>query len=144
MSETPSRKSKLKSLTRLKRRPTPSADQKRVQLRLVSIEVFSAAKAGFFVTVAAGVATIVGFFAMWLVVGQLGLFASFNTLLASAFGGGGVDLEQQLSLPRVMSFAIGLSIFNVFVGTALAALYAMIFNVIGKITGGIAVSFTNN
>jgi hypothetical protein len=144
MSETPSRKSKLKSLTRLKLRPTPSADQKRVQLRLVSIEVFSAAKAGFFVTVAAGVATIVGFFAMWLVVGQLGLFASFNTLLASAFGGGGVDLEQQLSLPRVMSFAIGLSIFNVFVGTALAALYAMIFNVIGKITGGIAVSFTNN
>ena len=95
-------------------------------------------------TVAAGVATIVGFFAMWLVVGQLGLFASFNTLLASAFGNGSVDIQQELSLPRVMSFAFGLSIFNIFVGTSLAALYAMIFNVIGKITGGIAVSFTNN
>jgi hypothetical protein len=144
MTEAPSRKSKLKSLSRLKLRPTPSADQKRVQLRLVSIEVWSVAKAGFFVTVAAGVATIVGFFAMWLVVGQLGLFDSFNTLLAGAFGDGGIDIGQQLSLPRVMSFAFGLSIFNVFVGTALAALYAMIFNVIGKITGGIAVSFTNN
>ena len=144
MSETPSRKSKLKSLARLKLRPTPNPDQKRVQLRLVSIEVWSAAKAGFFVTVAAGVATIVGFFAMWIVVGQLGLFASFNTLLASTFGNGGLDIEQELSLPRVMSFAFGLSVFNVFVGTALAALYAMIFNVIGKITGGIAVSFTNN
>jgi hypothetical protein len=110
----------------------------------VNIEVWSAAKAGFFVTVAAGVATIVGFFSMWLVVGQLGLFDSFNTLLAGAFGDGGIDIGQQLSLPRVMSFAFGLSIFNVFVGTALAALYAMIFNVIGKITGGIAVSFTNN
>jgi hypothetical protein len=144
MSEAPSRKSKLKSLSRLKLRPTPNPDQKRVQLRLVSIEVWSAAKAGFFVTVAAGVATIVGFFAMWIVVGQLGLFASFNTLLASTFGDGGLDIEQELSLPRVMSFAFGLSVFNVFVGTALAALYAMIFNVIGKITGGIAVSFTNN
>ena len=144
MTEAPSRKSKLKSLSRLKLRPTPSADQKRVQLRLVSIEVWSVAKAGFFVTVAAGVATIVGFFAMWLVVGQLGLFDSFNTLLAGAFGDGGLNIEQQLSLPRVMSFAFGLSIFNIFVGTALAALYAMIFNVIGKITGGIAVSFTNN
>jgi hypothetical protein len=143
MSEAPSRKSKLKSLSRFKLRPTPSADQKRVQLRLVNIEVWSAAKAGFFVTVAAGVATIVGFFAMWLVVGQLGLFSSLNTLLAGAFGEGGIDVEQQLSLPRVMSFAFGLSIFNVFVGTALASLYAMIFNVIGKITGGIAVSFTN-
>jgi hypothetical protein len=144
MTEAPLRKSKLKSLSRLKLRPTPSPDQKRVQLRLVNIEVWSAAKAGFFVTVAAGVATMVGSFALWLVVGQLGLFASFNTLVAAGFGDGGLDIEQQLSLPRVMSFAFGLSIFNVFLGTALAAVYAMIFNVIGKITGGISVSFTNN
>ena len=144
MSEAQSRKSKLKSLTRFRLRPTPSADQKRVQLKLVNIGVWSAAKAGFFVTVGAGVATVVGFFAMWLVVGQLGLFASFNTLLAGAFGDGGVDIEQEFSLPRVMSFAFGLSIFNIFVGTSLSAVYAMIFNVIGKITGGIAVSFTNN
>ena len=144
MSDAPSRKSKLRSLSRLKLRPTPSPDQKRIQLRLVNIEVWSAAKAGLFVTVAIGVATIVGFFAMWVVVGQLGLFASFNTLLAGTFGEGSLDIEQQLSLPRVMSFAFGFSIFNVFVGTALAAIYAMIFNVIGKITGGIAVSFTNN
>ena len=143
MSNAPVRKSRLKSLTK---RLTPSVnpDAKRVQLRLVNIEVWSAARAGFFVTVAIGVATIVGFFAMWLVVGQLGLFASLNTLLAGAFGEGGIDVEQQLSLPRVMSFAFGVSIFNVIVGTALASLYAMIFNVIGKITGGIAVSFTNN
>jgi hypothetical protein len=33
---------------------------------------------------------------------------------------------------------------NIILGTALAGLYAMIFNVIGKITGGIAVGFTNN
>ena len=143
MSNAPARKSRLKSLTK-RLRTNVNPDAKRVQLRLVNIEVWSAARAGFFVTVAIGVATIVGFFAMWLIVGQLGLFASLNTLLAGAFGEGGIDVEQQLSLPRVMSFAFGVSIFNVIVGTALAALYAMIFNVIGKITGGIAVSFTNN
>jgi hypothetical protein len=143
MSSAPARKSRLKSLSR-RLAPSVSPDAKRVQLRLVNIEVWSAARAGFFVTVAIGVATIVGFFAMWLIVGQLGLFASLNTLLAGAFGDGGIDVEQQLSFPRVMSFAFGVSIFNVIVGTALAALYAMIFNVIGKITGGIAVSFTNN
>ena len=143
MSNAPARKSRLKSLSK-RLRTNVNPDAKRVQLRLVNIEVWSAARAGFFVTVAIGVATIVGFFAMWLVVGQLGLFASLNTLLAGAFGDGGIDVEQQLSLPRVLSFAFGVSIFNVIVGTALAALYAMIFNVIGKITGGIAVSFTNN
>jgi hypothetical protein len=143
VSNAPARKSRLKSLTK-RLRTNVNPDAKRVQLRLVNIEVWSAARAGFFVTVAIGVATIVGFFAMWLIVGQLGLFASLNTLLAGAFGEGGIDVEQQLSLPRVMSFAFGVSIFNVIVGTALAALYAMIFNVIGKITGGIAISFTNN
>lgn len=143
MSNAPARKSRLKSLSK-RLRTNVNPDAKRVQLRLVNIEVWSAARAGFFVTVAIGVATIVGFFAMWLVVGQLGLFASLNTLLAGAFGEGGIDVEQQLSLPRVMSFAFGVSIFNVIVGTILASLYAMIFNVIGKITGGIAVSFTNN
>jgi hypothetical protein len=143
VSNAPARKSRLKSLSK-RLRTNVNPDAKRVQLRLVNIEVWSAARAGFFVTVAIGVATIVGFFAMWLVVGQLGLFASLNTLLAGAFGEGGIDVEQQLSLPRVMSFAFGVSIFNVIVGTALSALYAMIFNVIGKITGGIAVSFTNN
>jgi hypothetical protein len=143
VSNAPARKSRLKSLSK-RLRTNVNPDAKRVQLRLVNIEVWSAARAGFFVTVAIGVATIVGFFAMWLVVGQLGLFASLNTLLAGAFGEGGIDVEQQLSLPRVLSFAFGVSVFNVIVGTALAALYAMIFNVIGKITGGIAVSFTNN
>jgi hypothetical protein len=143
VSNAPARKSRLKSFSK-RLRTNVNPDAKRVQLRLVNIEVWSAARAGFFVTVAIGVATIVGFFAMWLIVGQLGLFASLNTLLAGAFGEGGIDVEQQLSLPRVMSFAFGVSIFNVIVGTALAALYAMIFNVIGKITGGIAVSFTNN
>jgi hypothetical protein len=143
VSNAPAKKSRLKSLSK-KLRPTVSPDAKRVHLRLVNIEVWSAARAGFFVTIAIGVATIVGLFAMWLVVGQLGLFSSLNTLLAGSFGEGGLDIEQQLSLPRVMSFAFGVSIFNVIVGTALAALYAMIFNVIGKITGGIAVTFTNN
>ena len=136
MSDAPARKS------RFGYRPVPA--QKQVALKLVKVEIWSAVKAGFFITVAAGIATVVGFFALWLVVGQIGLFASLNSLLSGVFGDGGVDIEQELSLPRVMSFAVTLAIVNAILGTALAGLYAMIFNVIGKITGGIAVSFTNN
>ena len=136
MSDAPARK------PRFGYRPVPA--QKQVALKLVKIEVWSAIKAGFFVTVAAGIATVVGFFALWFVVGQIGLFASLNSLLSGVFGDGGVDIEQELSLPRVMSFATTLAIVNVILGTALTGLYAMIFNVIGKITGGIAIRFTNN
>jgi hypothetical protein len=136
MSDAPARKSRFGS------RPTPA--QKQVQLKLVKVEVWSAMKAGFFITLAAGIATVVGFLALWFLVGQIGLFASLNSLLSGVFGDGGVDIEQELSLPRVMSFASTLAIVNIILGTALAGLYAMIFNVIGKITGGIAVGFTNN
>jgi hypothetical protein len=136
MSDAPARKSSFRSRT------APAL--KRVQLKLVKVEVWSAIKAGFFITVAAGIATVVAFFFLWLIVGQIGLFASLNSLLAGAFGDGGVDIEQELSLPRTLSFASTIAILNVILGTALAGLYAMIFNVIGKITGGIAVSFTNN
>jgi hypothetical protein len=136
MSDAPARKS------RFGYRSAPA--QKQVALKLVKIEVWSAIKAGFFVTFAAGIATVVGFFALWLLVGQIGLFASLNSLLSGVFGDGGVDIEQELSLPRVMSFATTLAIVNIILGTALTGLYAMIFNVIGKITGGIAIRFTNN
>ncbi len=85
-----------------------------------------------------------GFFTIWLVVGQLGLLGSLNTVLGAIFGEGVLDIEQQLSLPRVMSFATAVSLFNILVGTALAGIYALIFNVIGKITGGIAVFFAKN
>jgi hypothetical protein len=136
MSDAPARKS------RFGYRSAPA--QKQVALKLVKIEVWSAIKAGFFITFAAGIATVVGFFALWLLVGQIGLFASLNSLLSGVFGDGGVDIEQELSLPRVMSFATTLAIVNIILGTALTGLYAMIFNVIGKITGGIAIRFTNN
>jgi hypothetical protein len=129
---------------RLKFAPRQAPAPKRVQLKLVKIDIWSAVKAGFFITVAAGIATIVGFFALWLIVGQIGLFASLNSLLSGIFGDGGLDIEQELSLPRVMSFATSIALINIILGTALTAVYAMIFNVIGKITGGIAVSFTNN
>jgi hypothetical protein len=128
--------------SKLKKRSVPALKQ--VQLKLVHIEVWSAVKAGFLVTLATAVATVAAFFGLWLVVGQLGLFASLNSLLAGVFGEGGVNVEETLSLPRVMSFATTLGFVNIVLGTLLTALVAMIFNVIGKITGGIAISFTNN
>jgi hypothetical protein len=150
MSDAPARKFKLGSMPKLKPRTRSGSSSKEnnnqnmVQLKLVQIGVWSAVKAGLFITIAAGVATMAGFFILWLVVGQLGLLSSLNTLLGAVFGEGVLDIEQQLSLPRVMSFATAVSLFNILAGTALAAVYAMIFNVIGKITGGVAVSFTKN
>jgi hypothetical protein len=121
---------------------------KQVKLKLVHIDFWSAIKTGLLVTTATGIATIFAFFLIWLLVSQTGLFGSLSTLVNSVVGGAstaeGVDVAQTLSLPRVMSFAFTVALFNLVLGTLLTGVSALIFNVIGRLTGGISVGFTNN
>ena len=121
---------------------------KQVKLKLVHIDFWSAIKTGLLVTTATGIATIFAFFLIWLLVSQTGLFGSLSTLVNSVVGGAstaeGVDIAQTLSLPRVMSFAFTVALFNLVLGTLLTGISALIFNVIGRLTGGISVGFTNN
>jgi hypothetical protein len=119
---------------------------KQVKLKLVHIDFWSAVRNGFMVTLAMGIATIAGFFAIWLVISTTGLFGSLNSLLNSAVGGDtgqNVDVAETLSLPRVLSFAGTLAIVNIVGGTILSGLSALIFNIIARLSGGIRVGFTN-
>ena len=50
------------------------APVKQVKLKLVHIDFWSAVRNGFFVTLAMGIATIAGFFVIWLVISTTGLF----------------------------------------------------------------------
>ena len=121
------------------------APVKQVKLKLVHIDFWSAVRNGFFVTLAMGIATIAGFFVIWLVISTTGLFGSLNSLLNSAAGGDAqqVDVAQTLSLPRVLSFGGTLAIVNIIGGTILSGLSALIFNIIARLSGGIKVGFTN-
>ncbi|MEY4425528.1 MAG: hypothetical protein RJB56_1155 [Actinomycetota bacterium] len=120
---------------------------KQVKLKLVQIDFWSATRVGFLITVALGIATIVGFSLLWLVLSQTGLFGSLSELVNSVIGGGGgdgVNVASELNLARVLSFATTIAFFNIVLGTALTGVSALIFNLIGRITGGISVGFTNN
>ena len=119
---------------------------KQVKLKLVHIDFWSAVRNGFMVTLAMGIATIAGFFVIWLVISTTGLFGSLNSLLNSAVGGDtgqNVDVAETLSLPRVLSFAGTLAIVNIVGGTILSGVSALIFNIIARLSGGIRVGFTN-
>ncbi len=119
---------------------------KQVKLKLVHIDFWSAVRNGFMVTLAMGIATIAGFFVIWVVISTTGLFGSLNSLLNSAVGGDtgqNVDVAETLSLPRVLSFAGTLAIVNIVGGTILSGISALIFNIIARLSGGIRVGFTN-
>ena len=119
---------------------------KQVKLKLVHIDFWSAVRNGFMLTLAAAVATIVGFLFLWVVLNTTGLFGSLNSLLNSVIGGSsgnGVDVSQSLSLPRMLSFAGSIAIFNIILGTLLSGIGALLFNLIARLSGGIRVGFTN-
>ena len=131
--------------TLFKRNSGPKEPVKQVRLKLRSIDVWSAVKVGFLISIALGVATIVGALLLWSVLANSGIFSSLGDLISSVLGeSSGFNLESEFAFDRVMTTAVTLSLLNIVLTTALSAVWAVIFNIISKLVGGVAVTFTNN
>lgn len=119
--------------------------RKQIRLKLRVIDVWSATKVGFFVAIAAGIAIVVGAWLIWSVLANSGVFSAVGGLLSSVLGeANAFNLEDEFSFDNVMSTALTLALLNLVITTALAAIYALIFNLISKLVGGISLTFTNN
>ena len=121
-----------------KRNMTP---QKQVKLKLVHIDFWSAVRVALLVTVATGIATIVGFLALWALVSFTPLFSSLNGVLAGVTGSAS---NIAVSLPQVLGVGFGLAVINIGFGTLITGVSAMVYNIIARITGGIKIGFTSN
>ena len=131
--------------TLFKRNSGPKEPVKQVRLKLRSIDVWSAVKVGFLISIALGIATVVGAVLLWSVLANSGIFSSVGDLVSSVLGeASGFNLENEFSFGNVMSTALTLSLLNIVLTTALSAVWAVIFNIISKLVGGVAVTFTNN
>ncbi|NDE88950.1 MAG: hypothetical protein EB055_03110 [Micrococcales bacterium] len=106
---------------------------KPVNLKLVKINFWSVVRFAFVLTVALGIGLVIAMTIIFMIMNLTG----FSNLLKSFVG-------QEVSLPAVLSLALSISLFNILVGTTLAGVYAAIFNIVARITGGVSVGFTNN
>lgn len=113
---------------------------KKVELRLVYINFWSALKLSFLVGIGVAVTTLVLFFVLQIVldvtglVGVLDEFAEMltdGTILASTF----------LNMQQVMTFAFVAAVINFVAVTVIGALVAGLYNMVVKITGGLTVGF---
>ena len=127
------------------RQSKPNEPRKQVRLKLRGIDVWSAVKVGFLISIASGIGIIVGAWLIWSVLANSGVFSSIGGLLSSILGEeNAFNLESEFSFDNVMSTALTLALLNVVLSTALAAVWAVIFNVISKLVGGVSLTFTNN
>jgi len=114
-------------------RRADAGSAKTVNLKLTRINFWSAIRMGFVVTIALGIGTILAFLILWVVLSAVGV----TNALSSQVG-------IQLNLASVLSAGLTLAVFNIVLGTLLAGIYAAIFNLVARITGGLSVGFTNN
>ena len=114
-------------------RRSESSGAKPVNLKLVKVNFWSVVRFAFILTVALGIGLVI---ALTLVFFVLNL-AGFSNLLKSF-------LTVDVTLPAVLSVSLSISVFLIVVGTVLAGVWAAMFNIIARITGGVSVGFTNN
>ena len=123
------------------RRP---ASAKQVRLKLVYVDFWSTVKLSFLAGICLAIIAIVGTFLIWTVLDHTGIFDQVNSLFKDISGAGGSDLRSILGLGQVMGFSLIVAILDIVVVTALGAVFALLYNLSVKITGGLLVGFTNN
>jgi hypothetical protein len=128
---------------KLAKKSTRRTTSKQVRLKLVYIDFWSSVKLSFLVAVCLAVVTVVATFLTFTVLNQTGIFDKANALYTD-IAGASADLKSLLSLGNVMGFAFVVAILNTVVITALGAIFAVLYNLSVKMTGGLLVGFTNN
>ncbi|MGO4595844.1 DUF3566 domain-containing protein [Leifsonia sp. 2TAF2] len=123
------------------RRP---ASAKQVRLKLVYVDFWSTVKLSFLAGICLAIIAVVGTFLIWTVLDRTGIFDQVNSLFKDISGAGGSDLRSILGLGQVMGFSLIVAILDIVVVTALGAVFALLYNLSVKITGGLLVGFTNN
>ena len=104
---------------------------------LKRIDPLTAARTAFIVALAVGVTMLVAFMLLWVFLSATGVFDAILGTFGDVFStGGGVSF---FSLLRTFGFALVVVAVQILATTAIAALYAIIYNLTVKYTGGIRV-----
>ena len=128
---------------KLAKKSTRKTTSKQVRLKLVYVDFWSSVKLSFLVAICLAIVTIVATFLTYTVLVQTEVLTSVDELYATV-AGESADLAAILSIGNVMGFAVVVAVLNLVVITALGAIYAVLYNLSVKITGGLLVGFTNN
>ncbi|MFC7431712.1 MULTISPECIES: DUF3566 domain-containing protein [unclassified Agrococcus] len=115
---------------------------KQVRLRLVWIDFWSALKLSAIVGLIAGIVLVVVAFVLWSLLNLLGLFGRIDETLSDILGDS-FTVMSFLSLPQVLLFSVIVALLNFVVITVLGAVFATLYNLSVRFTGGLLVGFSN-
>ena len=127
-------------------RPAPSGKRgtpraRRMNLSLTRLNAWSVAKVSFMMSLAWGIIQIIAAGLVWMLLNVVGVFDQLTLIVASTgLDAGGLNLTDVFSLSSVLSAVTIFSIIEIVLFTLLAAIVALIYNVVSSLVGGVHIT----
>lgn len=113
---------------------------RRVDLAIARIDAWTVMKVSFLLSVALGIAMVIGTAVLWLMVDGMHVFSTIEDFLVTIGAQKFTSLLDYVRLPKVLSYATIAAVANVVLMTAASTLGAMLYNVVASLVGGVKIS----
>ncbi|WP_344676707.1 DUF3566 domain-containing protein [Tessaracoccus defluvii] len=119
---------------------------RKARLRLSRIDPWSVMKTSFLFAIAFGVMLVVVAFVLWSVLAGSGALESVNSLINTLIGDedNAFRVEDVLNSSRVLGFATVVAAIDVVILTAVATLFAFLYNLSATVLGGLEVTLAED
>ncbi|MEO6115928.1 MAG: DUF3566 domain-containing protein [Pseudolysinimonas sp.] len=129
---------------KLQRKDQRSTAAKQVRLKLVYLDFWSVVKLSFLIWLCLGIVLVVATILIWIVLFSTGVFGKLDTAFQDILSDPTFTIASNFGLGQVGLFALVVAILNVVVGTVLAAIASLLYNLSVRFTGGLLVGFQNS
>lgn len=114
---------------------------RRMNLSLTRISAWSVAKVTFMLALAGALIQIIAVTLLWSLLKVVGVFDQVTQIVSSAgLDAGGINLANVFSLPTILSGVTIFSIVEIILITILVTIFALLYNVVSALVGGIHIT----
>ncbi len=120
---------------------------RKARLRLLRVEPWSVMKSAFVLSIAIGITFVVATATLWSVVDAAGVFEALGGLiteLTESQTSAGVEITDYVGFSRVVGLATVIAVVDVVLLTALATLFAFLYNLSAALLGGFEVTLAED
>ena len=125
--------------------PKASTGPRKVRLALSRVDPWSVMKLSFLVSIAIGIAIVVAVAVVWNVLNSMQVFTQIDGLITDIAGTESfINILEYVEFSRVMSLAVVIGVVDIVIFTAMATLFAFLYNVVAALVGGVHVTLTDD
>jgi hypothetical protein len=119
---------------------------RRVRLAVARVDPWSVMKMSFLLSVAAGIAGVVLTAVLWMILSTMNVFTDIEGVLQSlqTATSDPFSIKDYVGFGRVVSLSIVIGVIDVILMTAIATVFAFLYNICSALVGGIQLTLTDD